>query len=91
MKRDRFRIALLLFLFIAISLHLKAMNAGNPLTGLVPEGYGTIESFLAPPKAVISGSQDICEGESAQLTVTLSGRKPWQLAISDGQTLIKFD
>ncbi len=91
MKRDRFHIILLLFLFFAFSLHLKAMNAGNPLTGLVPESSGTIAGFLAPPTAVISGSQEICEEESAQLTVILSGKKPWQLAVSDGQTLIKFD
>ena len=39
-----------------------------------------------PPTAVLSGSQTLCEGNSAILTVSISGPGPWNLTWTDGST-----
>ena len=41
-------------------------------------------TFYANPEAVLSGDQSICAGESAMLTITLSGTPPFELTLSDG-------
>ena len=42
-------------------------------------------TVLARPTAVVSGDDIICEGESADLTVTFTGASPWNIRWSDGQ------
>ena len=36
------------------------------------------------PSAIVSGSTEICSGDSAQVTITLGGMPPWEFDISDG-------
>ncbi|MBC7922854.1 MAG: S8 family serine peptidase [Ferruginibacter sp.] len=39
-----------------------------------------------PPQAILSGSQAICEGDTARLSVELAGTPPWTVTYSDGTT-----
>jgi len=48
-------------------------------------GSATI-STLEAPTASISGGASVCQGESAQLTIDLSGTAPWSITYSDGTT-----
>lgn len=57
---------------------------GNYCAGTV-SGNAQV-TVVAFPTAIISGSQTVCEGTTAQLTVTLSGLSPWMLTWSDGST-----
>lgn len=46
---------------------------------------GSAQIFTQPgPDAVISGAQSICPGQSATLSVALSGNGPWDITWSDG-------
>jgi len=39
-----------------------------------------------PPKAVMSGTKSFCVGDSAQLSVALTGTKPFKIKLSNGAT-----
>lgn len=41
-------------------------------------------SFHALPTAMLEGDQIICEGEQAQLTISLTGEAPWTVEMADG-------
>lgn len=53
-------------------------------TGTI-SGAGTVQVNL-PPTATISGSQTICTGGSAQLTVSFTGASPWNFTYNAGVT-----
>jgi len=40
------------------------------------------------PSAIVSGSTEICSGDSAQVTINLGGIPPWEFVISDGTDTI---
>lgn len=49
-------------------------------------GGSAIITVNVPPTASISGSQSICAGNVAMLTVSISGPGPWDITWSDGST-----
>ena len=54
-------------------------------TGLAfcPDASSSLElSFFESPTAVISGSESICFGEQAGITITLTGAAPWEVITS---------
>ncbi len=68
---------------IVVYLQDQAGNTGGP--------YDNVESnslsiYTTLPTASLSGTQSICEGELAELTVNLTGRSPWRIYLSDGDT-----
>jgi hypothetical protein len=54
-------------------------------TGTLPI-TGTLIQVLPQPTAVISGTQSVCLGSPANLSVTLSGTGPWNFTWTDGTT-----
>ncbi len=60
------------------------LSVANPYcsSGLV--SGQAIVSHSSVPTASISGTQSICSGQSASLTVSLSGIAPWNLTWTDG-------
>lgn len=54
-------------------------------TGLTGSANVTVNER---PTAALSGDQDICLGESADLTMTLTGTGPWDILYSDGTSNI---
>ncbi len=46
--------------------------------------------YTKKPTAVISGDQSICDNDSAQMKVDLTGRSPWEVNVSDGSSILKF-
>ena len=51
-------------------------------------GTGTAAVTVSTlPTATITGGGSICPGDSARLTVTLTGTAPWKLKINDGSTV----
>ncbi len=48
-------------------------------------GIATISTFDTPT-ATISGGGNVCEGESAQLSIDLTGTAPWSITYTDGTT-----
>ncbi len=64
--------------------------ASGHLSGPAISGHRKTGFFFKPPGAKINGSQEICQGDSAELEVALSGEKPWSLVISDGSNQLYF-
>ena len=58
--------------------------SGVSCSGLV--GGQAILSMIPTPQGVLSGSQTLCSGNAAQLSVALSGSSPWSLTWTDGTT-----
>ncbi|MFC2116455.1 T9SS type A sorting domain-containing protein [Bacteroidota bacterium] len=56
-------------------------NLSPAFTSLDPNN---LEIFTSRPSAVISGSTEICDGDSAKISVSLGGVPPWVIALSDG-------
>ena len=62
---------------------LSAMN-DNCSTGPTA-GFAQVV-VIGPPSATLSGTQAICTGQTAQLSVSLSGLSPWNLTWTNGTT-----
>jgi len=60
------------------------VSVGNPCSGSVSGSAGITVNSIAT--AVLSGSQSLCAGNPAVLTVTINGPTPWDLTYTDGQT-----
>jgi hypothetical protein len=56
-------------------------NTSLPFTALDPNN---IVILTSRPSANVSGSAELCHGESAMVTVTLGGMAPWEFDIFDG-------
>jgi hypothetical protein len=62
-------------------------SAVSVTNGCVGVAAGVADIAVRPaPSASISGTQNICTGDSAQLTVTFTGVAPWILNYTDGTT-----
>ena len=63
-------------------------NANVPYLLVEPN---SLEIYTDLPVALIAGTPEICEGESAALTVFLEGRKPWSFDLADGTDTISYE
>ncbi len=59
------------------------IDLSDPCLSVAP---GTPVRFFEIPTAVLSGTQEICPGNSATLTLELTGSSPWSVVIN-GQTV----
>ncbi len=66
---------------IVLYLEDAAGNIGGPYSDVDPN---SLSIYTILPTAVISGDQTICEGETANLNVNLTGESPWRIYLSDG-------
>ncbi len=60
-----------------------AGNIGGPWSNLDPN---SLLIYTARPTATISGTQSICNGDIATLTVSLTGKSPWSFKLFNGST-----
>ncbi len=71
--------------FLAINIVLQDadpfVNTSVPFTELDPN---TVSIATNRPSASVSGSAEICQGDSARIAILLSGTPPWILDMSDG-------
>lgn len=64
-----------------------AVEDGNGCDAILSGLSGSaLVNVNARPTAVLSGDQDICLGETADLSVILTGLGPWDITYSDGTT-----
>lgn len=75
---------------LEVSLVLKdaAGNSAGPFTKLEPN---SLSVYTVLPTATIAGTQAICYGDEAELTVYLTGRSPWSIYVSDGTNSIPYN
>ncbi|MCP4309875.1 MAG: T9SS type A sorting domain-containing protein [Bacteroidetes bacterium] len=64
-----------------------AGNAGNSYLALEPN---MLEIYTDLPEAALEGVHQVCEGEEAELRVSLTGRAPWDFDLSWGDTTITY-
>ncbi len=74
--------------FLAINIVLQDAepfsNTSVAYTGLTSN---TLSIVTDRPSASLSGADEICSGDSAQITILLSGTPPWILDMSDGSVV----
>ena len=65
-----------------------ATNTANPQCSLTDTVYVPFNcnNTCVKPKAVISGSDSICSGDSTLISVALTGTKPFKIKLSNGAT-----
>ncbi|MGC9343641.1 MAG: T9SS type A sorting domain-containing protein, partial [Bacteroidales bacterium] len=68
-------------LVVVVYLRDAAGNIGQPYSDVEPNNLAI---YTALPSAVLSGTQTICQGDDAVLTVSLTGRSPWKIYLNDG-------
>jgi len=61
-------------------------NTSLPFTALDPNN---VQIVTNRPSAIISGSAEICNGESTPITVALGGTAPWTMDIFDGTATVE--
>ncbi len=62
--------------------------AGNQSVPLIAVDSNEVEVYTSLPTAVIAGTPEVCQWESAALTVFLNGRGPWEFDLYDGDSTI---
>ncbi len=62
-------------------------NTSPPFTDLNPND---VQITTSRPSASISGPSEICEGDSALLTVVLGGTAPWTIDVFDGTSTVQY-
>lgn len=72
---------------VRVYLRDNAGNVGSPYSEVEPN---SLAIYTALPSAVLSGTQTICEGDDAVLSVSLTGRSPWKLYLFDGSTTMEY-
>ncbi len=65
--------------------------AGNISTSFTSVQTNSLEVYTIRPTVVLAGTPEICEGESAELSVFLQGRGPWTFTIYDGTDLTTYE
>ncbi len=64
-----------------------ATNTANTQCSLTDTVYVPFHcTSCIPPKAVMSGTKSFCAGDSTQLSVALTGTKPFKIKLSNGST-----
>ena len=52
--------------------------------------FGKVTVLVSLPTATISPPNPICQGDTAQLTVTLTGQEPWNIILFDGVNSVSY-
>jgi hypothetical protein len=64
-----------------------ALEDANSCVSQATDISGTVTVNVTPrPTSTFSGTTTICEGESTDITINLSGQQPWDVTYTDGTT-----
>ena len=63
-------------------------QAGNTSQAYTQLESNTVIIFATLPTATITGATSICEGDSTQLIISLSGVAPWDIVLNEGGSLV---
>jgi hypothetical protein len=74
---------------LGMELYLKDV-AGNITTPIQDIALNSLAIYTNPPSAVLNGNQEICEDDSAKLTVNLTGNFPWTINVSNGSDITEY-
>jgi len=64
--------------------------AGNHSVPEIAVEPNEVEVYTTLPTAVIAGTPEVCEWESAALTIFLNGRGPWEFDLYDGDSTMTY-
>jgi len=72
---------------VSVSMVDSAGNVGSVYFTLEPN---SLEIYTDLPEAGLEGATEICEGEEAELTVSLTGQPPFNIELNAGDTVLSF-
>ncbi len=64
-----------------------AGNVAGPFSNI---DANSLLIYTSLPTASLSGTQSVCEGDNAGLSITLTGKSPWSIKLSNGSTTDEY-